>query len=410
MSLLEKMTVRLYYTDCYETTFDAQIVETLTLSGGPAVVLDKTCFYPTSGGQPCDYGSIDGVQVIDVFIREDDQAIVHALAREPSQNSVTGEVEWSRRFDHMQHHTGQHLLSQAFLRIVGAETVSFHLGSESCTIDLNMPATDQEIQQVEALANQVIWQDRPVHIAMVSRKEAETLSLRQVPQLESGQIRLIDIEDFDLTACGGTHVSQTGAVGIVKVVGLENRRDGVRVAFLCGKRALADYELKNGIVSRMAAQFTTGHDELERSVSRLREELKQSQRELKRKRKQLISVEAAGMVANHVREQQFGVVSRVFSDLQPMEMRALANEIVNYPSTVALLGLSGPRALLIFARSQDAPGDMSQLMRAALAELGSHSGGGTAVFAQGSADAADETNVGEVLLQAEQSLLGMNAQ
>ena len=216
------MTERLYYTDSYTTTFQAIVVDQFDHNGRPALVLDRTYFYPVSGGQPADAGTLNGVPVQDVYIRETDGAVVHVLSATPSpaeMQGVQGVIDWDRRFDHMQQHTGQHILSQAFIQVADAHTVSFHLSDNSVTIDLNKEQLrPEDVEQAELLANQVIWEDRAIRIREVSPEEAERLALRKVPELESDKLRLVEIEQCDVTACGGTHVSRTGAVGMIKVV------------------------------------------------------------------------------------------------------------------------------------------------------------------------------------------------
>ncbi|MCI0396910.1 MAG: alanyl-tRNA editing protein, partial [Chloroflexi bacterium] len=287
------MTERLYYNDAYTTRFQAHVVERLTHQGRPAVVLDQTYFYPTSGGQPFDQGHLGGTPVIDVFVRDSDQAVIHVLGGEVWVDEIAAEVAWARRFDHMQQHTGQHILSQAFIQAAGAETVSFHLGDESCTVDLHVnQLAAAQIEQAELLANQIIWENRPVRATMVSQEQAARLPLRKVPPLEGDKLRVVEIKNFDLTACGGTHVSHTGEIGMIKIVKLERRGAELRVEFKCGQRALHDYRLKNSIINRLAAELTTGYLELEPTVTRMRDELKELRRVLKQQQTQLLSLEA----------------------------------------------------------------------------------------------------------------------
>src|SRR5690606_29579462 len=205
-SIPTRMSDRLYYQDAYQTRFRARIVERVEEDGLIAVVLDSTCFYPTSGGQPADRGTLNGRPVADVFVREDG-AVVHLVEGELWSDEVTGEIDWQRRFDHMQQHTGQHILSQAFIRVAGAGTVSFHLGDSSATIDLdNDRLQAQQVEAAELLANRIVWENRPVRVRLVSLAEAEQLDLRKLPDVQGDVVRLIDIDQFDLNACGGTHV------------------------------------------------------------------------------------------------------------------------------------------------------------------------------------------------------------
>src|SRR5689334_17895863 len=198
-------TERLYYTDPYLREFDATLLDTVSHDGKTALVLDRTAFYPTSGGQPYDVGFFHDVRVLDV-VDADDGRVLHIVDRAPSTTALHGVVDWTRRFDHMQQHTGQHVLSAAFDRVLGARTESFHLGVESSTIDLNRELTATEIGRAESEANRVVWEDRPVTIRFAGADETASLQLRKESK-RGGTLRLIEIQDFDLSACGGTHVA-----------------------------------------------------------------------------------------------------------------------------------------------------------------------------------------------------------
>src|SRR5262249_53879968 len=214
------MTDRLYYTDSTLTDFDASVVDARVVGDRPHVVLDRTAFYPTSGGQPFDTGCLGGVPVVDVFDRDDGE-VVHVLgAPLNGTTSVRGAVDWARRFDHMQQHTGQHILSAAFDREVAARTTSFHLGAEAATIDLDRELTPSQIAAAERAANWVVWEDRPVTVRFATAEEASRLPLRKEP-VRTGRLRLVEVTDFDLSACGGTHVQRTGMIGVIAVAGWE---------------------------------------------------------------------------------------------------------------------------------------------------------------------------------------------
>jgi alanyl-tRNA synthetase len=405
------MTQRLYYTDAYTTKFEALVTERLKADGQTtAVILDKTYFYPTSGGQPFDTGTLSGLQVIDVYSRTADNAVVHVLAGELWTDEVKGEINWERRFDHMQQHTGQHILSQAFIQAAKADTMSFHLGDESCTIDLNrVDLTAGQVEEAELLANQIIWENRPVWVYFVTPEQAAQLKVRKVPPVEGGQIRLIDIDQFDLTACGGTHVDHTGVVGMIKILKLERRADQLRVEFRCGRRALRDYRQKNSIINRLAAELTVGYWEVDQAIGRLREEAKQARRIIKKQEGELLRYEADQLLTQGKTRGQARVISQVFSGREIAQIRSLAAELASRPGVVALLGLAGPSAQLIFARNADAPGEMNQLIKPALQVLGpTAAGGGTVVLAQGGGPAADRERVAQALARAEKLVLGMS--
>lgn len=400
------MTDRLYYKDAYKKTFDAQVVERFRHDNRTALILDQTYFYPNSGGQPADRGAINSVPVRDVFIRGDDGAVVHVMGGEVWSDAVQGEINWERRFDHMQQHTGQHILSQAFIEAADARTVGFHLSSNSVTIDLDREQLrPKEIEQAELLANQIVWDDRRISIRMIPASEAEALTLRRLPELEGETLRLVEIEKFDRTACGGTHVSRTGAVGMIKIVKVERRGDQLRVEFCCGRRALFDYRHKNRVVSRLTAEFTTGSDQLEQAVANLRDELKQTRRQARQHQAETMGLLAEKLLNEAPERQGVRVVTRAFDDRAVDDVRSLARQITERSGAVALLGLSGDKSQLIFARADDAPGQMNELIKSALKVLGDAAGGGSGSYAQGGGPAADVNRVRQALSRAERLLL-----
>jgi len=397
------MTERLYYTDSYCTRFSAQVIEQLSWEGRPAVLLDRTAFYPASGGQPADRGSLGGVEVLDVVVREEDRAVVHLMERPVQGPEVQGEVDWSRRFDHMQQHTGQHILSAAFEQVMDADTVGFHLGAEASTIDVDLAHLEPEAAtSVEDLANRVVWEDRRVVAYFVSPDELAELPLRRAPAVE-GPLRIVEIlpptegagPAFDVNPCGGTHVARTGEIGLIKIVRLDYRGDETRVEFLCGGRALRDYRVKNEGLSQLAAKLTVGYWELDRAVERLQDENKQLRRDLRRARKRLRKVEAAELAEAASEYGAHRVVQRVWRGREPGNLRALALELMERPDMVALLASVSERVHVCFACTEGLNLDVASLLQDACARLGGK-GGGRPHLAQGSAPATDADRVEEV--------------
>ena len=383
------MTDRLYYNDSYIHEFSANVLEHPTVSEQPAVVLDRTYFYPTGGGQPNDLGEIEGVSVADVFTREGDSAVVHVLSAPITVDSVTCRIDWSRRFDFMQHHTGQHILSQAFVQVADAHTVGFHLSPDSVTIDLNKTGlSDATIAEVEDLANSVIYENRTVTARIVDPAETAGVRMRNLPErLHTAGLRVIDIEDFDVTACGGTHVAHTGEIGIIKVLRLEKRGDKARVEFRCGKRALLDFRLKNSLIYQLTAALTCGMEELPQSVQRLQDNLKSLQSDLKSANQQLLDYEASQLLAQAAEHNGIKIIKLHFEQRDAGEVRLLAARLTQTPGTAALLGISGERAHLVFARSADLPDDMNALLKQTLTQIENGRGGGQPTMAQGSGTA-----------------------
>ena len=395
---------RAYYTDSYTLHFDAVIVEAGSIDDRPFVTLNPSYFYPTSGGQPHDTGALSQMQrtarVVDVIEREQDGAVLHVLDRPLAPGPVTAEIDRPRRLDHMQHHTGQHILSQALLRVAEAETVGFHLSEQTVTIDLDRPdVTAAEIAAAESLSNRIVLENRVVSAREVSRSEAEALPLRKLPPGRDGRLRLVEIAGFDLTACGGTHVAHTGEVGPIKIVKTERRGESTRVEFLCGGRALADYGLKHEIVRGLNAALTTGQADLLPAVLRLQDESKQLRGDLRLRESALLELEAGRLLDKAEARDGYRLLLHVFADRPPGEVRKLAAQIVKAGEVVALLGVASEGSHLIFCRSADAPGSMAGLIRPALAALGGR-GGGNETMAQGGGPPAGESAIAEVLISA----------
>jgi len=381
------MSIRLYYDDPYLTEFRATVVHVATEGGSTRVTLDRTAFYPTSGGQPCDLGSIGGCPVADVFER--DGEIVHSV--ESCDGVDLGErvdcrLDAERRFDYMRQHLGQHILSASFEKDLEANTVGFHLGPESVAIDLDIPSLDESrADRVEDLANMVIQQDRPVSAVWLSKEEASRLPLRKIPQRD-GPLRVIIVEGFDYSPCGGTHPRRTGEVGMIKILGWERAHAGIRVTFLCGSRALADYRWKNSTIREIARRFSVGPREAGDAVARQRDRLKVMAKELERLSALALRHEAACLVAEISGGSPAGfpiVVARSFTNRPVAEISGLAAAIASMGNAVALLSSSVDGGLkVVFARSQDVREDMNLLMKSTMA-LFSGRGGGTAWSAQG---------------------------
>jgi len=378
------MTERIYYLDAYCARFEAQVVEQQVTEGRLRVILDRTAFYPTGGGQPHDTGVLGGAPVLEVVERASDQAVVHWLPAGAALpiGPITAEVDWQRRFDHMQQHTGQHILSQAFVQVAGADTVGFHMSGSTSTLDVNSAAlAEADVSRAEALANQVVFEDRPVVVQFVTAQEAVRLPLRKPPAVHES-IRIVQVEGFDWSACGGTHVSRTGAVGVVKVVRQERRGAETRFTFLCGGRALAHYGMLLALTSDVARSLSVGVDELPRTVERLREEARLEHKEKEQLEQRLLDYEAAALAAERQCLGSRSIVAKVFEARSLEEVRQLAHRIVLQPGTIVLAAVKGDKAQLIFARSPELGHDMRTLLKGVCQQVGG-GGGGSAALAQG---------------------------
>lgn len=390
------VTERLYYLDSHLIEFEARVVDvTERVSGWTAIVLNRTAFYPTGGGQPGDTGTLDGMRVVEC-IDDGDRGVLHVVQGvTPARDAIVrGRVDWSRRLDHIQQHTGQHILSQAFVTLFNAPTRGFRVLATSCEIDvaLREPSTEK-IERAVELANNVIWEDRAITIRNVRSEEASELSLRKEPSRE-GDLRLIDIDGFDLTPCGGTHAYRTGEVGVIVVRSWERAKRLTRIDFVAGARALADYRKANRSAREVAALFSSGRDDIAHLAAQTLEENKELHRRVRLLEEVAAEVEAEKLFT----AASGGVVTHVFEGRDAESLKKLAQALMAKPGTIGLLGSRDKdTARLVFARSADASGDMNLLMREACAMLDGR-GGGKPDLAQGGGKQVDklETIIAEL--------------
>lgn len=382
------MTHRLYYTDSFLTTFSSTVTRSDAAGDHTHVTLESTAFYPTSGGQPFDTGTLGPATVLDV-IDDDERGVVHVVDRPLTVGDVVqGTIHWDRRFDHMQQHTGQHILSAAFDQTCGVRTESFHLGSTHCTIDLAREVTAAEIDTAERAACGVVWDDRDVTVRFVDEAEAATLPLRK-ESLRSGTLRLVDIADYDLSACGGTHVPRTGMVGVIAVTGWERFKGGSRIEFACGGRALTSHRLLRDHVGGLVRLLTVAPGDLVASVERLQHENRSAQKVVRGLQEDLATHLAITLAAG---AEDVGAFRRVIV-AQPgwdaAAIKALASALATYPGIVAIVTGSGTPAPIVVARSSDVDFDAGACVKRITAALGGR-GGGRSEMAQGAAGEADQ--------------------
>jgi alanyl-tRNA synthetase len=403
----KSVTERLYDRDPYLRTFEARVVARREVEGRFAVVLDATGFYPTGGGQPHDTGTLNDARVVDVLIDEQED-VLHVLDRPldlPSATTVAegtavrGEINWERRFDHMQQHTGQHILSQAFVQITEAETVGFHMGEQLSTIDLNRAPLDPAIVQLaEKRANEIVLANVEVITRFVDEEEMAAAGfwsalrvrerMRKMPPVQ-GPIRIVEVAGFDWSLCGGTHVRNTGQIGPIKVVRIERQKKQTRIHFLCGWRALSDYADKHEIVHQLAAHLTTSETEIVSSVERIESEAKALRKALTTAQMEALDHEIGQWTAQAAQVGQMRVIRRAFDERDSSLLKEAARRLVEQPNTVALLATRQPRPQFVFARSEEWAAQsptvhMGDLMRAACAAVGGR-GGGRPGLAQGGA-------------------------
>jgi len=334
-------TERLYYADSHLIEFEARVIDkTERVSSWTAVILDRTAFYPTGGGQPSDTGTLDGARVVEC-IDDGDNGVLHVTQGRTLEvgSTVKGRVDWPRRFDHIQQHTGQHILSQAFITLFKAATHSFRVLDHSCEIDVELAnPTSEIIEKAVSLANNVIWEDRPLTIRQVTAQQAADLTLRKESTRE-GELRLIEIDGFDLTPCGGTHAYRTGEVGMIAVRSWERAKGLVRIEFVAGMRALDDYRVANKTARNVAALFSAGRDDTAPLVKRLLDENKDLHRRVRALEEIASRVEADELLANAAPDASgVRIVSNIAENLDGEHLKRIAVALIAHPKTIALLG------------------------------------------------------------------------
>jgi alanyl-tRNA synthetase len=381
------MNDRLYYQDAYQKTFAARIIgRGAEADGTPYVILDQTAFYPTGGGQPCDLGLIYGLEVIDV--EEVDGEVRHRLRAPlpPEVQEVEGRIDWQRRFDHMQQHTGQHILSAAFVEEYQAETVAFHLGRERVTIDVRLDELTQEMaERVEALANRIVFENRPIEARFVDKAELAAMPLRKQPTVTEN-IRVVIIPDFDYNPCGGTHPARTGEVGPIKILGWERHRGNMRVEFVCGFRALDEFSRKQRVLRELTRQLSASEGEIAEQVNRLLTERDGLKRALQEAEKQRLEEEARQLAAEAVPIGENLLVQAAFRDRPMQQLQQLAQQLTSTaPEVIALLAAENDKLQLVFARGEAVGLEMNRLLKEILPLIDGKGGGNPAVAQGGGA-------------------------
>lgn len=389
-------TERLYYNDPCLLEFDATVVDTVTVGDRVGVLLDRTAFYPTSGGQPNDSGTINDAMVTDCYEDEPTGDVIHVLEvptvvavsdrrtvggqRAPLQliagNQVHCRIDAVRRTDHMQQHSGQHVLSQAFVELFGWPTVSFHLGVVTCTIDLPVDSVSREqANQAEDLANRIVQENRSVSVRYLTHENLAEAGLRK-PTGRTGEIRVIDIAGYDRSACGGTHVRMTGEIGPILVTRIDRAKKQTRVEFICGNRVVRYAREANRTLEAISQTVSAPTFETAIAVRTLWEEHEQARKHIDKLESQLLDHEAAQFPV------QDGLAIATFKNREIEKVKLLALKICSRPGIVALLADESDQLRVVFARSADSPVDVSSVLKKCIERFGGR-GGGRPSLAQG---------------------------
>ena len=368
------MTLRLFDDDVRLMEFQATVTKAGERNGRAFVELDQTCFYPESGGQPCDLGWLNESSVTNVI--EENGSILHFLDN-PLETGITvnGRIDANRRSDHMQQHSGQHILSKAFIEMAGAETIGFHLGQTDATIDLNVPPPDPQIlTQVEDLANRIVRENRPIHIQILSRKEAALLPVRKLPENETS-VRIVEVEQFDWNGCCGTHVRQTGEIGLIKIVRSEKYKQGSRITFLCGERALKDYQQKGELLQKITREFSVGESDLLDKMMQMREQAQSASKQIKSLNEKMIGYLIPELLEQAERCGNVRIVQTILNDLPVKEAQSMANRLIEEENLLVILGLDLPAPQLILARSKNLNLDLKPAFEKSCSILDGKGGG-----------------------------------
>ncbi len=369
-----RATKRLYFEDAYQKEFEATLVDHFHHQGRPAALLDQTCFYPESGGQPSDRGKMDGVNVIHVL--EDGEKIIHLLEGDLTGPRIKGSIDWTRRFDHMQQHSGQHILSQCFVELLGGETLSFHLGEEAATLEIGLrEISESDAERVEKRANEIVFEDREIKTYFIPEDKISAIPLRRPPKKE-GQIRVVEVSGFDYSACGGTHCRRTGEIGLIKINRWDKIRGNIRFEFRCGHRALEDYSSKSRSVIAASSKLSVHEKDIPSSVEKTLQEIRQARKSIRKLEEQLAVFEARELV------QKAGgkIIKQIWTEKSLEEGKLLALNIIRAGDFAVLFGIrSEEKDHLVLASSETLPLDMRELIPLVFSRIGGRGGGSSSL-------------------------------
>lgn len=371
---------KLYFYDSYVTEFHANIIQVIPYEDKFAIILDKSYFYPESGGQPSDLGTINDVEI--EYVAEENGNVLHITQSQLSTGPTNCQINWSHRFDNMQQHTGQHILSACFYKLYSGETSSFHIGKDSSTIEIDVESFDCEmIEKIEVLANQIVFNNTAITANIVDKEDLSEFPLRKQPKVESN-IRIITIEDCDCSPCGGTHVNRTGEIGLIKIKKLEKLKSSFKFEFVCGNRALKDYTSKNYLVNKLGSYMSTPEQEIESAYLKSIEDYKYLQKQLSQLRNELVNYDVQQLQQSAQNINGINVISKIFENRDFNDVKLISQALIFYPSTIVLLASKGQNCQLIFARSENIETNMNNLLKSILPLLNGK-GGGSPKAAQG---------------------------
>ncbi|MFS0863839.1 alanyl-tRNA editing protein [Fredinandcohnia sp. 179-A 10B2 NHS] len=362
------MTKKLYYDSAYLTQWTTTIKSIIKQEDHYLVTLEETAFYPEGGGQPSDAGLIGNIEVLDVYTENGE--VYHKLPHPPASQTVECRIDWNRRFDHMQQHTGQHLLSAVCIDLYDAHTSSFHLGKEIVSIDLSIPElTEEQLLHIEKQVNQFIFENRELKTYFVTKEEAKSLPLRKQPEVE-GDLRIVEIEGIDTSACAGTHVTRTGELGLLKLLKTEKSKGNTRVYFIYGLRALQDYQASHSVITTIATKYSTNREGLLEKLSKMELESKQQQKEIDTLKDELNRFKAMELIQNHSEP----IITETFNDKTVKELQGIAKQITDQTNNIVILTTTLENKLLL-AQNGTHPLHCGQIFKQELQNYNGKGGG-----------------------------------
>lgn len=374
---------KLYYENPYTKEFTAEIINVIEKNNKYYVELDKTYFYPEGGGQPSDTGYINSIPV--TYVLEEDSKIYHVMDVKPLKiHRVKCNIDWEKRYDHMQQHLGQHILSACLFELFNANTIGFHLGKNFSTIDIDKLLANEEIKAAEKMANKIIFDNISVEILYPTNSELKKLPLRKISPKVNDQIRVVKIGDIDINACCGTHPNSTIEVQIIKISKYEKYKNGTRIEFLCGSRAVSDYTLKHDSIQKMSTILSCNENSLISEVERLSGELNKALSEKAALKSEVANYEIKEILASCESIQNIKIIKSIYDNVDLKYINLLASKLVSFPNVIALFGVkSNDKAQLIFMCSKELKiVSMNSLLKDAITLIDGK-GGGSNFSAQG---------------------------
>lgn len=399
------MTEKLYYRDQNLKEFTADIISFKEKEGEYHVQLDRTAFYPEGGGQPADQGLIGQCRVN--YVYKEDSEIYHVIGQMPDQKEkLDCKIDWERRFDLMQQHSGQHLLSAVLESMYQAPTIGFHLSENTVTIDIDCVMDDKDFELVEERVNQIIYQDREITDQYPEPEELKSMSLRKEPAVED-TIRIIRIKGIDLSPCGGTHLHSTGQIGIISLLDTENYRQGMRITFLCGRRALKDYRFKNEIAAGARSILSVKDKDINSEIKRLKDNLDDKEDQIRDLKHELLDYRVDNLIEQSQEKAGYHIIKKIYTAQEFSDVRYTASKLVAHENNIVIFGQKEDNTVrMILAKSENIDKlNMNKLIGEIMPLLNGN-GGGHEYFAQGGGSAANTEQLSAAVAKAEQKVKG----